>query len=814
MLKKNTALILTFLLIFQCLMIMPFTALAEDTVYLAKDFEDQATGASATRCTETIEFDEAINSYVSVVTHNQEDGKDMYYGYNVSSPITTNFVATFDLKLSSNSYLIAFMDNSKSKLQDWPKQSVSLRYDGSSKITADTQEISGISPDTWYSYEVSVDYTNKMYNVSVFDMERNLIGSVSNVKFADSTVNNINWFFLNTRVKDVKASVDNIKFITYGPSTIEISGKDKLSIASSEIAEEQYTAIIRSSSGNVLSGYQVNWSIVGSPEGISINNNGLLRIEDYVASQTIVISASVVGSPTVNTSITVEIIKELPTDEEIVRIAKEFLQLYDINGNPIDADNLYLDINLPSEGRFKAKIAWESSNTNVITNTGKVILPVSDTQVTLTATISSGSAKDTKSFPVTVSPRILETKANSLFISYQSSPDKAINDLSQVNDDLYLVKELDNAIKVSWTSNNTSIISNDGKVIIPKKADTTVKLTAILSKGNASYSKVFELTVTSDPEKISDEKAVESAIAYLDIDEDDFEDITDDLDLPYEGEFDTTIRWESSNLAIVSNDGKVKRPSKDTDFTMTAYISRGSVTKEVSFDGSVKGEGGSSSGGGGNKKTSKTSYSFTPSVPSYVPTTTPTPVQDTVVSVTYGFTDIADVQWAIESINALYSKGVISGVEPNVFAPNNNVTRAQFVQMLVKAFGFTAEDAVANFSDVSTDAWYYNSVAIASKLGIVSGYEDGTFGADNEITRQEMAVMAYRAAQVAQVAFKTVNEPVQFADQDEIASYALEAVSTMQQAGILNGLDGQLFAPNANATRAQAAKIVYGLITQ
>jgi len=177
------------------------------------------------------------------------------------------------------------------------------------------------------------------------------------------------------------------------------------------------------------------------------------------------------------------------------------------------------------------------------------------------------------------------------------------------------------------------------------------------------------------------------------------------------------------------------------------------------------------------------------------------------------FKDLDTVPWAQEYIEKLAALGIVKGVEEGIFAPNNNVTREEFAKMLVTAFGFADETARTQLTDVSPDAWYYPYVSVAEKFEIVKGI--GTeFGVGQNITRQDMAVMAYRAAQKANIWLKEVNEAQIFADAAEIADYAIESVTAMQKAGIINGVEGNRFAPDENATRAQAAKIIYLLIQQ
>ena len=156
----------------------------------------------------------------------------------------------------------------------------------------------------------------------------------------------------------------------------------------------------------------------------------------------------------------------------------------------------------------------------------------------------------------------------------------------------------------------------------------------------------------------------------------------------------------------------------------------------------------------------------------------------------------------------LANKGIISGRSEGIFAPNDNITRAEYCRILVGAIGKSNDSANVEFADVPTEAWFYHDVAVASSLGIVSGYGDGNFGPYDQITRQDMALMTYKAAQVMNEDL-SAKRTLSFADAGQIADYAKTAVQTLADASIINGVSDTEFAPVANATRAQAAKILY-----
>lgn len=179
------------------------------------------------------------------------------------------------------------------------------------------------------------------------------------------------------------------------------------------------------------------------------------------------------------------------------------------------------------------------------------------------------------------------------------------------------------------------------------------------------------------------------------------------------------------------------------------------------------------------------------------------------------FKDLATVPWAQDAITKLYEAGVIEGRTAEVFDPNSLVTRAEFLTMLTKAVGVYNQNATTDkFSDVRPGAWYMSYIASAVAAGIVQGYEDGTFRPDQNITRQEMAVMVYRAAKVTGIQLTAIRAQDVFTDDGQIADWAKEAVYEMQKAGIINGMGDGTFAPLQNATRAQAAVMIYGVYSK
>ena len=204
--------------------------------------------------------------------------------------------------------------------------------------------------------------------------------------------------------------------------------------------------------------------------------------------------------------------------------------------------------------------------------------------------------------------------------------------------------------------------------------------------------------------------------------------------------------------------------------------------------------GGSSSGGGG----SSSGASMVPAP--YVP-------QEEKDEKETKYNDLDDAQWAKEAVYALTELGIVSGYDDGSFGPSKQISRNEFVTMLVRAFDLLDESAEYSFKDGSPEAWYAKYIASAHKAGVVAGYDDGTFGDGELIKRQDMAVMIMRVAKISSQSAVSV-----FDDDAKISDYAKDAVYTLNAKGIINGMGNNMFEPAGAATRAQAAKMIYSVI--
>ena len=182
-----------------------------------------------------------------------------------------------------------------------------------------------------------------------------------------------------------------------------------------------------------------------------------------------------------------------------------------------------------------------------------------------------------------------------------------------------------------------------------------------------------------------------------------------------------------------------------------------------------------------------------------------------VVYVDKTFSDTGKYKWAENAIEVMASKGVINGTSNTTYSPANNITRGDFMVLLVKALGLNAK-AVGNFDDVAEGSYYYNAVAIAKELGITTGVGDNKFDPKANISRQDMLVLAEKAMRIADKTLMSGSaaDIASYSDAAQIAGYAQNSIASMVKEGIITGSENRLN-PKQKATRAETAVIIYKL---
>lgn len=165
--------------------------------------------------------------------------------------------------------------------------------------------------------------------------------------------------------------------------------------------------------------------------------------------------------------------------------------------------------------------------------------------------------------------------------------------------------------------------------------------------------------------------------------------------------------------------------------------------------------------------------------------------------------NLSDIQghWAQQTIAELIALGAIGGYPDGTFKPDQGISRAEFASILVKALKLEQKQGKV-FEDTAGH-WAKDAIATAAAYGIVNGYSDTSFGPDDSITREQMAVMIVKAAKLAET-----KEGKAFADGNKVSSWASNAVATASQNKIINGYSDNSFRPQNNASRAEAATVI------
>lgn len=183
------------------------------------------------------------------------------------------------------------------------------------------------------------------------------------------------------------------------------------------------------------------------------------------------------------------------------------------------------------------------------------------------------------------------------------------------------------------------------------------------------------------------------------------------------------------------------------------------------------------------------------------------------------FADLVDQgtggpHWAKPYIEALAAQGMVSGIGGDMFGPDDQLTRAQFLAMLAKTITRLdlSQAPAAGFTDVPAGEWYYGYVNWGFAAGIVKGVDESRFEPDAPITREQMTVMLNNFAVACGVFLPSTAEPPAFTDSASVSDWSVFAVGKIVGAGIMNGMPEGDFAPQGRATRAQAAKVTYALI--
>lgn len=172
------------------------------------------------------------------------------------------------------------------------------------------------------------------------------------------------------------------------------------------------------------------------------------------------------------------------------------------------------------------------------------------------------------------------------------------------------------------------------------------------------------------------------------------------------------------------------------------------------------------------------------------------------------FTDVKTTDWFYASVKYVSQNNLMNGVSETAFAPDNALTRAMLVTVLYRAEGEPATNRSIPFADIEMGSWYANAVIWAQQNGIINGVSETQFSPNDNITREQIAAIMYRYANLKGMDAVTLEENLHYADANEISEYAVSAMNWAVGTGLMKGKSTTTINPKDNATRAEIAAIL------
>lgn len=174
------------------------------------------------------------------------------------------------------------------------------------------------------------------------------------------------------------------------------------------------------------------------------------------------------------------------------------------------------------------------------------------------------------------------------------------------------------------------------------------------------------------------------------------------------------------------------------------------------------------------------------------------------------FQDVPPTEWFADAVAWAYANEIARGFPDNTFRPHADVTRGEFVTFLYRLLGEPPTTNIAMFRDVTNPSrFYFSAVNWAASIGVTTGYPNGTFRPNNNITREELATMLFRFAGFSDGEILGPPEALhRFPDRDTTSDFAVEGLRWATNRGIVQGNSGAVL-PRARATRAESLTMLY-----
>ncbi len=569
------------------------------------------------------------------------------------------------------------------------------------------------------------------------------------------------------------------------------------------------------------SGASIEWNVDTDEGWINPDTGEVTRPTYSQGDRSIILTVTIskAGGASLSKSFSLTVKAADMTADEAIALDIAALDAADIlNGNSA-LDNITGDLLLPLAGVNGTKITWSAQPTGWINETGGTVVRPGysrgDITVVLTATVGKeGGTSLNKAFGLIIKTTAKEERedeeviANYEIISniyatliagtYNQSYSVSINEAKGITMVSLTNQVLNEAFKMSGTDGNGALTVT---VKIPAvKGTETYELrlpAAVLATGNGEkkIEVKSEIGTISLPDNMLEGLGLESignvSISIGKIDKMSLpQDLRDQIGsrpvIQLSLSAGRTIAWNNEEAPVTLSIPYTPTPQElaDPEHITVWYIDgQGNVVEVPS--------------GRYDPVTGTVTFSTT-HFSNYA-----------VVYVHRTFGDLGSAAWAKKAVEVLASKGILKGITEKKYAPQAGITRADFLYFLMRILGLEKKFDV-NFSDVSSDAYYYKEIGIARKLGITGGTGGNKFNPDTEITRQDMMVMTVRALKLLNKleVQGEASDLDRFADRALIVGYAAESAAALVKNGLMIGSGGKLN-PLGNTTRAEAALFLY-----
>ena len=172
------------------------------------------------------------------------------------------------------------------------------------------------------------------------------------------------------------------------------------------------------------------------------------------------------------------------------------------------------------------------------------------------------------------------------------------------------------------------------------------------------------------------------------------------------------------------------------------------------------------------------------------------------------FRDVLSTAWYYDAVKYVVENGIMSGTGTYTFEPNTTLSRGMIAQMLYALEGKPNVTEAGYFNDVPVNAWFAKAAAWAQSKGIITGYDNGNFGPNDPLTREQLALILYNYAKTKGYGTSAAGNLSQFVDGSSTSVWAQEGTTWAVGAGLLSGRDGNMLCPTGTATRAEVAQIM------